>query len=218
MNSIVLACPTVEKELMQSVKQTGFAGEICFLPKHLHNDPNRMRQYLQEKIDSLQQIDEALICVSGCGGSTIGLKATGAKLVIPRCRDCVDLLLSTGENCEIKRPERGIFLTEGWMNLMKNSAMSLERMTQNLGREKAEQTLQKIYTGFHRFYLIETGTYDTQSVMDYILPLVQVVGGSIESTVGEYSLIKKLLKREWEEHFLVVPKGESVTKENFCQK
>ena len=38
MNSIVLACPTVEKELMQSVKQTGFTGEICFLPKYLHND------------------------------------------------------------------------------------------------------------------------------------------------------------------------------------
>ena len=27
-------CPTVEKELMQSVKQTGFTGEICFLPKY----------------------------------------------------------------------------------------------------------------------------------------------------------------------------------------
>ncbi len=218
MNSIVLACPTVEKELMQSVKQTGFTGEICFLPKYLHNDPNKMRQYLQEKIDRLQQIDEVLLCVSGCGGSTIGLKATSAKLVIPRCRDCVDLLLSTGENCEIKRQERGIFLTEGWMNLMKNSAMSLERMTQNLGREKAEQTLRKIYTGFHSFYLIETGTYDTQPVRDYILPLVQTVGGTIESTVGEYSLIKKLLSREWEEHFLIVPKGESVTTENFCQK
>lgn len=218
MTNILVACPTLEKELKQIIKETGFSSQVCFLPKHLHNDPARMNRYLQEMIDGFQQVDNILLCVSGCGGSTIGLKATTARLVIPRTRDCIDLLLSQREDSKIERPEKGIFLTEGWMNLMKNSAMSLERMTENLGREKAEANLRKIYTGFRDFYVIDTGVYNTQPVKEYISPLVEVVDGTISKLSGEYGLLRKLLLEEWDRNFIVVPQGGQVTKEDFIKE
>ena len=41
------------------------------------------REELQRIIDSLESVDEVLVCVSGCGGSTKNLKATTADIIIP---------------------------------------------------------------------------------------------------------------------------------------
>ena len=94
LRKILLSCPTLRNELEQAVKESGFSDPILFLPRQLHNDPKILKSYLQETIDRLENIDQILLCVSGCGGGTIGLCATNAELVIPRCRDCLDLLLS----------------------------------------------------------------------------------------------------------------------------
>ena len=58
------------------------------------------------------------------------LKAVHALLVVPKTRDCVDILLS-GENLkELKRPQDGFFLSHGWMEYMKNSRLDLNRIWQ----------------------------------------------------------------------------------------
>ena len=67
---------------------------VYFLPRRLHADPKELAEYLQNTIDSFDNVDRILICVSGCGGGTAKLRATTAELVIPKTRDCLDLLLS----------------------------------------------------------------------------------------------------------------------------
>lgn len=184
------------------------------MPRQLHNDPKILKSYLQETIDRLENIDQILLCVSGCGGGTIGLCATNAELVIPRCRDCLDLLLSQKDG-KLERPEKGIFVTQSWADYMLESEMSLEHMTQKLGKEQAEQKLREIYRGFERFYIIDTGVHDVEKVRMQMMPLVQVLHGTISCVPGDYWILRKMVSGKIDEDFMVIPKGQTVKKEDF---
>ncbi len=214
LRKILLSCPTLRNELEQAVKESGFSDPILFLPRQLHNDPKILKSYLQETIDRLENIDQILLCVSGCGGGTIRLRATNAELVIPRCRDCLDLLLSQKDG-KLERPEKGIFVTQSWADYMLESEMSLEHMTQKLGKEQAEQKLREIYRGFERFYIIDTGVHDVEKVRMQMMPLVQVLHGTIFCVPGDYWILRKMVSGKIDEDFMVIPKGQTVKKEDF---
>lgn len=129
---IILSCPTLKKELLKAVEEAGFQGEVRFIPQSLHSSPMELQEYLQDMIGQMEDMEEILLCVSGCGGATAGLKAIYAPLIVPRTRDCVDILLS-GENLkELKRPKDGFFLSRGWMEYMKNSRLDLSRILEEI--------------------------------------------------------------------------------------
>ena len=94
MNTIIFACSTLRKELLAAMKENNNHTPIFFLPREVHTDPKFLHTYVQDKIDRFCQVDRIVICTSGCGGGTIGLTATTAEIVIPRTRDCLDILLS----------------------------------------------------------------------------------------------------------------------------
>lgn len=206
MKRIILSCPTLEKELRSLLPDSG-TDQIIFLPSHLHSSPRDLRKYLQSIIDQQQEADQILICVSGCGGGTSGLRASTADLVIPKTRDCVDILLSQDSAAEIPRAVNGMFLTESWMGFFKESSLDYQTMVNKLGRESAEERLKAIYNGFNHFYIIDTGTYDLAPVKEYIQPLVELLDGTLEVIPGGYGILKKLVRGQIDEDFQVVPKG-----------
>ena len=215
MRRILLACPTLKKELMAAIQQANFDAPVHFLPMRLHSDPKEMRAYLQNEIDNLDNVEEIFLCVSGCGGSTVGLKAATARLVVPKTRDCLDLLLSDGKGGERGRPQNGIFLTESWIDFMNHSEMSLARMTEKMGREKAVETLRKIYRGFEHFYLIDTGVNDLDWVRAQAQPLVEAVNGTMEVLHGSCTILHKLVRGQLDEDFIVVQPGGQVCAQDF---
>ena len=215
MRSILLACPTLKKELLEAARQVDLQAPIHFLPMRLHSDPKQMREYLQNEIDNLENVDTIFLCVSGCGGSTVGLSATTASLVVPRTRDCLDLLLSDGKGTERSRPQNGIFLTESWIDFMNHSEMSLARMTEKFGRAQAVEKLQRIYHGFEHFYLIDTGVNNLEWVRAQVAPLVEAVNGSTDVLPGPCTILQKLVSGQIDGDFIVVPKGGQVSAEDF---
>ena len=207
MKRIILSCPTLENELCSLLPDLGSDYQVIFLPSHLHSSPRDLREYLQKVIDQQQEADQILICVSGCGGGTSGLRATTAELVIPKTRDCVDILLSQDSTTSIPRAANGMFLTESWMGFFKESSLDYQTMVNKLGRERAEERLRAIYNGFNHFYIIDTGTYDLTPVREYIQPLVELLDGTLEVIPGGYGILKKLVSGQIDENFQVVPKG-----------
>lgn len=211
MNRIILSCPTLKKELTQVLTESGADIPVFYLPSRLHSSPRDLREYLQTIIDGQKDIDQILICVSGCGGGTSGLKATTAELVIPKTRDCVDILLSQDSVTNIPRAADGMFLTESWMGFFKDSSLDYQTMVSKFGKERAEDRLKNIYKGFNHFYIIDTGTYDLTPVKEYIQPLADLLDGTIEVIPGGYGVLKKLVIGQIDEDFQVIPQG-SVSK------
>ncbi|WP_405383624.1 DUF1638 domain-containing protein [Phascolarctobacterium sp.] len=213
MKTYILCCPTLGKELLHALKEFGSDAKVVFLPDQLHNDPNVLRSYVQEKINELVDAERIVVCPSGCGGGTNGLIATNCELVIPRTRDCLDILLSGTGVADINRPKHGIFVTDSWFAYMQRSSLALPRLEAKYGQEGAKEFLRKIYKGFEHFYIIDTGVYDVTKVAEGLQPLLEILHGTLDIVPGGYGILKKIAQNNFDGDFLTVPKGEQVPKD-----
>lgn len=209
---VIYSCITLQKELEKTIEKIGFEGKVHYLSTELHSDPQKMHSTLQKLIDDNKEAEEIIICVSGCGKATCDLKATTCRIAVPRTMDCIDVLL-TGSG--IKRPDGAIFITKSWMNFMKNSAIDYTKLVQERGREAAEDFLKKLYAGFTDFYIIDTGTYALKEVEDYIMPLVQLLGGTLTCLPGPYKVLEKLVSGQYDASVISIPKGASLSIHEF---
>lgn len=202
----ILCCPTLACELEAALQQAGTADtyNVVYLPDEIHRDPAELKCYLQQTIDQLTDATRIVVLPSGCGGGTAGLIARRGEINIPKTRDCLDVLLSTDSLKNLNRPLNSIYLTKSWAEYMKRSSLDLETLATKKRRGYAEEYLKQIYTGFTDFYIIDTGTYDTKPVEDYIMPLVNLLGGTLQYLKGEYGILKKVAKRQFDDDFRIL--------------
>lgn len=216
MKSVILSCPTLKGELLAALAAHKADIPVHFMPYKLHNDVKFLHEYVQNMIDSFANVDRIYICTTGCGGGTIGLKATTAELVLPRTRDCLDILLSGDD---LKRDDRrdlhGIYYTASWMDFGKNSEIDPEKLIAKRGQEEAEAFLRKLYNGFKDFYIIDTGCYDVEEVREYASTLMNILGTEIKVVKGEYKVLHKMVTHQIDKDFVIVPKGEAVVAGSF---
>lgn len=206
MKEVILSCPTLKKEIQHILGEHKLDTPVYFLPRRLHADPKELAEYLQNTIDSFDNVDRILICVSGCGGGTAKLKARAAELVIPKTRDCLDLLLSGDDVKSTNRAPNGIFMTESWWATMKEGELNLEKQIAAKGKEAGEAWLRQIFKGFEHFYIIDTGVYDVDTVAKEMQPLIDVLEGTVEVVPGRCGLLRKLLTGGIDENFRVIAK------------
>ena len=207
-NRVIIACRTLERELQAAMKETGNSCLVYFLPLRLHVAPKEMALELQKIIDSLENVDEILICVSGCGGSTKDLKAKSADIIIPKTRDCIDILLSDKEG-KIERDSKGIFFTESWLGFFKDSPMAFEKLVKEYGRKEAEEKFRQIYKGFEHFYIVDTGAYSVEEIKAYLTPLVNILGGELTVVKGQYGILRKMVAGKIDQSFRILRKEEA---------
>ena len=205
--TVILSCPTLKGELTSALAEASSEAIVYFMPQRLHNDPKELRAYVQDMIDHFWNVDRIVLCVSGCGGGTKGLKASTAELVVPRTRDCLDVLLSGDSLAALQRDITGVYFTESWMEFSKNSDIDLDKLIRKMGRTDAEDYLRRLFKTCNKFYVIDTGCYDVQEVQEYIAPLVKILDGTVTVLKGEYGILRKIARGEFDDDFDIVPKG-----------
>lgn len=117
---IIIACEGIRSELDYLVSRLETPPQIIYLPQKLHNEPEKLRQTLQENIDGLEQdqpeLDEIILGYGLCGRATCGIASTRVRLVFPRVHDCIPLYLGTNQRTASREQEAGVFwLTAGAM-------------------------------------------------------------------------------------------------------
>ncbi len=204
-NRVIIACRTLEREIQAAMKETGNSCLVYYLPLKFHVAPKEMAVELQRIIDGLTNVDEVLICVSGCGGSTKDLKATTADIVIPKTRDCIDILLSNQEG-KIERDKNGIFFTDNWLEFFRESPMAFDKLVKEYGKEEAKEKFRQIYKGFEHFYVVDTGAYNVEEVKAHLKPLVDILGGELTVVKGRYEILRKMIAGKIDQNFRVIKK------------
>ena len=204
-NRVIIACRTLEREIQAAMKETGNSCLVYYLPLKFHVAPKEMAVELQRIIDSLTNVDEVLVCVSGCGGSTKDLKATTADIIIPKTRDCIDILLSNQEG-KIERDKNGIFFTDNWLEFFRESPMAFEKLVKEHGKEEAKEKFRQIYKGFEHFYVVDTGAYNVEEVKAHLRPLVDILGGELTAVKGRYEILRKMIAGNIDQNFRVIKK------------
>ena len=214
-NYFVISCHMIENELLSLMEKHHVSWPVYFIPPDLHGDMDKLRDYLQNIIDSIKNVDGIVLTISRCGNATVGLQATSAPLILPRGADCVDLLLSEQHLEERKRPEKSIYLTESWVVNTESTDFSFPKRGEKYGEETAETIMKSMYENYKYYYILDTGTFDTELLAEYIAPQAEMLEMEIKTTACRCGALEKLVKEEFDNDFLIVPRGETIRETDF---
>lgn len=180
----------------------------------LHLRPGELKRSLQSKIDQASQTADALLLGYGlCSLAVVGLRATTATLVIPRVDDCIAIFL--GSRDAYKRQashEPGTYyLTKGWIEVGDSPFEEYKRLVEKYGEPKADRMMKLTLNNYKRLGFINTGQYEIERYRDYARRMAERFGLRYEEIEGSPALVKKMIHGPWDEEFVVVPPGQTVT-------
>lgn len=209
MKRVVVACSMMEDELGRAYEETGCELPIHWLERGYHNTPKKLREALQKEVDQLQAYDEILLAYGLCGNGTAGLVSQHAVLVVPKFDDCINLMLCTGQRKERGLAEAGnIYLTRGWSLDQESVLQQKEAYMEMYGEESAQEILEMMYEHYERIAVIDTGCYDLGPVQAYARQAGELLSLEPVTVEGSVEILKKLLKGDWDENFIVQKPGQ----------
>lgn len=210
---MMLACRNIEDEIEAAMKEAGVDYPVVYLPSGAHNNPQTMNQILQKLLDTFDGIDYLILPMGRCGNATLGLCSEKFSLVLPRCEDCVNLLLSE-DSLKVDRPKGRMFFTRGWLSGKLSEDNAYRNMVVKYGEDKAKMLSQMIYGGYSAFCLLDTGLYDVPALKERLTPLAEAVPVCFEERKVSYGVLKQMVSLDLENgNFVTVPPGTPVTAE-----
>ena len=213
-NYLMLACTILKDELLAAAAHSDVRFPILFIPPDLHLFPDKLREYLQRTLDDLENVDVVLLPMGRCGNGTIGLRSERATIVLPKCEDCVNLLLSGDDLC-VERPGYSFFLTEGWLRTENSMPQEYLRALDKYGEETATAIMKMMYANYKYFVFIDTGTYALPAAMAQVRELASIVDVELTTAAGPCGVLDKMMRLELDGNFTVIPPGTPVSEAHF---
>lgn len=111
--------------------------DVAYLRQSDHENPDELRDALQECIDKIDQsgdnYDAIVIAYGLCGEALCGLRSARYPMVVPRAHDCATLVLGTRERYRQLFDEDGsaFVFAQGWLEHGTDARTRLERYRDN---------------------------------------------------------------------------------------
>lgn len=214
----ILACNTLRNELEGAIYNTRCSYPVFWIESGLHQYPERLKGRIQEEMDRFSNIDTLLLVFGYCGNAVLGLTPPSFELVFPRVDDCITLLLGSGEARKEIESLGTYFLTEGWLehenNLWKEYQYTLEKYGEKRGKRLFALML-KHYTDL---VVIDTGCYDIARFHRRAEEIAFQLGLSLETVPGTTRYLEKLLTGPYDQEFIRIPPGKTVTMKDLYTK
>lgn len=203
MATVIISCRTIEPELRKAMEEVHCSFEVRWLESGLHNVPRNLNQRIQELLEDCEGCDRVLLAMSFCGNSVVGLKTGNFSLVIPRCDDCISLLVGSVQ----KRMEYfgTYFLTEGWLWGERNIWAEYEMCVKKYGARRAEWVFSTMLANYRNLALLDTGCFEQEALEEQVRAIADKLHLQYISIPGTLDYLKELLTGPWpEERFVVV--------------
>ena len=207
---LMLACPTLRREITAAMERLPRRFPVLFLPEELHLRPEKLRDYLTDFIPRLEGVDYLLLPMGRCGNGTVGIPSGSTTLVLPRCEDCIDLMLSRRDLADVERPKYSYFFTESWLETKWGFIREFLACREKYGPELTASLMQAMYAHYQRFCYVDTGCGDYPRAAETVRPLAETVGTAVERLPGPCGVLEKMLRLELDGDFVLVPPGQTV--------
>jgi hypothetical protein len=212
----VIACATVIEEMAPRMPET-MAREV--MDFGLHFRPGGLTQALQEVIDRSEGFQTILLGYGLCSNGVVGLRATTARLVVPRVDDCIAIFL--GSRDEYQRQHEAepgtYFLTKGWIEAKDAPLDGINDLIGKYGEAKAERIMRLMLKNYTRLMFIDTGAYELEHYREFAKENARRFDLRYEEFEGKPDLVEKLLYGPWDEECVVVEPGEEITYQMFVR-
>jgi hypothetical protein len=213
----IIACQVVIEEMLPFLPQ---GVDYESLELGLHVRPENLKKTLQEKIDASSKGPGTILLGYGlCSRSVSGLRSETCSLVVPRVDDCISIFLGSREAYlkQIKAEPGTYYLTKGWIEGGDHLFSSYDQTVERYGAEKAEWLMKRMLQNYTRLVFINTGTYEVEKYREYTKRMAARHGLRFEEIHGATTLVEKMIHGPWDDDFLVVPPGQAISYEGFCE-
>jgi hypothetical protein len=131
--------------------------------------------------------------------------------------DCIAIFLgSTAAYRKESRKEPGTYyLTKGWIEVSDTPFEEYVRMKERYGKERADRVMDMMLKNYKRLAYIDTGRSNQARYREYAQMTARKFNLRYEEIPGSNALIQKMIQGPWDEDFIIVGPGETVTFADF---
>lgn len=210
----VIACATIMKE-MRPLLPPQIRYET--LEAGLHINPENLKQKLQQSIKAAESAADIIILGYGlCSLAVVGLMSKRSTIIVPRVDDCTAIFL--GSRAEYARQHSHIpgtlYLSKGWLEAGA-PLLQREEMVKRYGEEKAKLLIKSMFKSYTRLAFIDTGISDSEYYRTQTRTIAEELNLRYEEIKGSNSIIVRLLYGPWDEEFVTVSPGQSISFTDF---
>lgn len=243
MRIALIGCLVMNREICRLIAESPNPVRAFWLRQGLHDTPDLLRSEVQKRIDQIEEENtllreefrfEAIVLAYGlCSNGTLGLISRSLPLIIPRCDDCISLLLGSADRyraCFQEMPGT-YWYSRGWVEQAftpskERYAALREEYVQDFGEDNADYLMECSNGWMERYsrcaYIASPDGEDAaeeacarQAAVDF--------GWEFRRFAGDNALLSRLLNGPWEDReFLVCPPGCRIaadySERKFCWK
>jgi hypothetical protein len=191
----------------------------------LHNDPAKLRQHVQMKIDELEtrhpQLNAIALVYGLCSRGTEGLVTRRCKLVIARAHDCITHLLGDRQRyAEYVRQHPGTYwYSPGWNKHhippgQERYEKLLAKYVEKYGQDNAEflmESEQHWFSTYNRAAYMHLTIGATEGDIGYTQRCADWLKWGFDIQQGDPALLIALVRGQWDdERFLVLEPGQTL--------
>jgi hypothetical protein len=214
----IVACDVVRSELEQAVGSRDVA--LHFLPYSLHSTPNEMSGRINEGLGEVlaKGAEHIRLGYGLCSNGVCGVE-TDKPLVMPRCHDCVAMLLGSPKRYfEMFRKFPGTyFLTEGWIRNNADPLSTVEvKYAPRMGEKKAFRGMSLELANYKAFCFVDNGVGDRERVKARTLENCQAFKKDYMELAANLDYFKTLVDGPHaEDDFISLAGGEPIKNDYF---
>jgi hypothetical protein len=211
----LIACAAVIEEMLPFIPPR-MNYEVMDLG--LHTNPKSLKKALQNAINSsAPDIETILLGYGLCSQAVVGLRSGNRTLIIPRLDDCIAIFLgSAAEYQKQYRSEPGTYyLTKGWIESSETPFSEYDILVKRYGEQIAQRIINQILKNYTRLAFINTGNNKLEYYREHARSMAERFNLRYEEIQGSDVIIKKMLYGPWDDEFVIIPPGETISFFNF---
>jgi hypothetical protein len=214
----IVACDIVKSELEACVTESDVI--LRFLDYSLHSTPREMLGKITQAVDQIkaQGADRVALGYGLCSNGVVGF-VTDAPLVMPRCHDCISMLLGSPKRYfEMFRLHPGTyFLTEGWVRNNADPLSTVEiKYTPRMGAKKALRGMSLELANYKAFCFVDNGVGDADAVKARTKENCEAFKKEYLEVQADLDYFKALVTGPHpEDDFIILPSGQELLNDYF---
>lgn len=220
-----IICKVMQKEAYLCASRSKNIIDIVLMPQGLHDEPEKLRQQIQESINNTKDIqgndyDATLLGYGLCSNGIVGLTSK-ITLVVPRGHDCMTLLIGSKDKYQqYFDTHKGIYwYSPGWLETTDMPGKDrhkklLEQYQQKYGHDNAEflmETEQNWMREYNWATYIDWELPNNDEEKKYTKKCAEFMNWKYDEVKGDSQLMQNLLDGNWnEKDFLTIKPGQTI--------